>query len=588
MSSSDTPCHFGLNAPEKRYLMNKSKTVGTLADVLGLIDQAVTGTRRRDMLSAVNRICEMAGMTPASVRAEPSVLKGMLSRIRPAAHGVSAKSYSNLKSLLGAALELAGVIDPSGRGGAKRHPEWRPLLEAVTHDQRLSNGLAAFANWCAGQGISPGEVDDSLVQRFLTWLEVRTLQPKPRDLVRRVPNLWNEASAKFNSWPATTLTTLSFKAPPKHPTWSDLSASFREDADAYFALRANPDLFDERPEAPKRPLAATTLRQQREHLRLAASILVENGEAIACLADLVVPERFKRILRHYHKQANGEANAFAIGLAKTLIQVAQYHTDATSKEISELKRLAGNLPPVPFDLTAKNKTLLRQLESDRLRAKLYFLPEQLMGDVAKELESGRVRFVEAQVAIAIDILLALPLRPQNLSSLSWQHNFSEPNGPRGQLLLHIAARDTKTKREDIVSEVPDEVARRLRWYRRHVLPRLGADVNAYLFVTEKGIRKGQATISKQITDAVERHIGIHMTPHQFRHFGAASYLEEHPEDFETARAILGHAWSKTTRIYAGSSSRRASRAYNQYLLRQREALKLLRPRIKRRGSHANA
>ena len=184
----------------------------------------------------------------------------------------------------------------------------------------------------------------------------------------------------------------------------------------------------------------------------------------------------------------------------------------------------------------KNKTLLRQLESDRLRAKLYFLPEQLMGEVAKDLENGRVRFVEAQVAIAIDILLALPLRPQNLSSLSWRHHFSEPNGPRSQLLLHIAARETKTKRQDIVSEVPDEVARRLRWYRRHILPRLGADVNGHLFVTEKGSRKSQATLTVQIIDAIARHIGIHMTPHQFRHFGATSYLEEHPEDFETARS----------------------------------------------------
>jgi integrase len=563
--------------------MNEKRTVGTLADVLGLLDQAgLTGTRRRDMVSAINRLCEMAGTTPASVRAEPPILKDILSRVRPAAHGVSAKSYSNLRSLFAAALQLAGIIDPSGRGSARRHPEWGPLLEAVADDQRLSNGLAAFANWCAGQGISPGEVNDMVVKGFLIWLETRTLHQKPRDLVRGVPKLWNEASTKFNSWPATKVTALSFKAPPKHLKWSDLSRSFQQDAAAYLALRANPDPFDDRPEAPKRPLAATTLRQQREHLRLAASILVQNGEAIPSLADLVARERFKRILRHYHNQANGEPNAFAIGLAKTLIQVAQYHTGARSEEIDELKRLAGNLPPVPFDLTAKNKTLLRQLESERLRAKLYFLPEQLMGEVAKDLERGRVRFVVAQVAIAIDILLALPLRPQNLSSLSWQHNFSEPNGPRGQLLLHIAARHTKTKRDDVVSEVPDEVARRLRWYRRHVLPRLDADVNGHLFVTEKGVRKGQASLTKQITDAVVRHIGIHMTPHQFRHFGATSYLEQHPEDFETARAILGHAWSKTTRIYAGSSSRRASRAYNQYLLRQREALKLLRPR-KRRG-----
>jgi site-specific recombinase XerD len=486
---------------------------------------------------------------------------------------------------------LAGVIDPSGRGSAKHHPGWGPLLEAIADDPRLSNGLAAFANWCAGQGISPGEVDDTVVQQFLTWLEAKTLQPKPRDLVRRIPNVWNEASTRFDVWPATKLAILSFKAPPKHRKWSALSLSFRQDADAYLASRSNPDLFDERPGAPKRPLAANTLRQQREHLRLAASILDQDGEVVTSLADLVRPERFKKVLRYYHNQAKGEPNAFVIGVAKTLIQVAQYHTGATSQEVGELKRIAGKLPAVPFDLTPKNKTLLRQLESDRLRAKLYFLPEQLMEEVAKDLERGRVRFVEAQVAIAIDILLASPLRPQNLSSLSWRHHFSEPNGPRSQLLMHIAARETKTKRQDLVSEVPDEVARRLRWYRRQILPRLGADVNEHLFVTEKGIRKSQTTLTVQIIDAIARHVGIHMTPHQFRHFGATSYLEEHPEDFETARAMLGHAWSKTTRIYAGSSSRRASRAYNQHLFKQREALKLKRPRRKpgRKGEdNANA
>ena len=301
------------------------------------------------------------------------------------------------------------------------------------------------------------------------------------------------------------------------------------------------------------------------------------------LGDLVQPERFKKVLRYYHNQANHEPNAFVIALAKTLIQVAQYHTGATPMELGELKRLAGNLPAVPDELTDKNKGLLRQLESERLRAKLIFLPEQLVQEVAKDLERGRVPFVEAQVAIAVDVVLAVPLRPQNLSSLHWQNNFSEPNGPRGQLLLHVAARHTKGKKRDIITEVPDEVARRLRWYRRHLLPRLNADLNGYLFVTRKGSRKCQQTITKQIIDALARHVGIHMTPHQFRHFGATSYLEQYPEDFETARAILGHAWTKTTRIYAGSPSRRASRAYNQHLFAQRDALKLVRLTRQRRG-----
>src|SRR5881392_3108031 len=79
---------------------------------------------------------------PASLRADPFVLKDTLSRIRPAGHGVSVKSYSNLRSLFAAALQLAGVIDSSGRGFARRHPEWGPLIEAVTESQRLSGHLA--------------------------------------------------------------------------------------------------------------------------------------------------------------------------------------------------------------------------------------------------------------------------------------------------------------------------------------------------------------------------------------------------------------------------------------------------------------
>ena len=234
--------------------MNEIRVVTTLADVLALVDRAgLPATRRRDMVSAINRLCEMAATVPAGVPAEPARLREMLSRIRPAAHGVTTKSYSNLRSLLGAALQLADVTDSVCRGGARRDAGWRPVLEAVAEDQRVSTGLAAFANWCASEGISPGEVNDDAVQRFRIWVEARTLHPKPRDLVRRVPKLWNEASTKFTSWPTTKLTKISFKKPAKHLNWSELSPNFQQDADTYLALRANPDLFDERPEAPQAP-----------------------------------------------------------------------------------------------------------------------------------------------------------------------------------------------------------------------------------------------------------------------------------------------------------------------------------------------
>ena len=200
----------------------------------------------------------------------------------------------------------------------------------------------------------------------------------------------------------------------------------------------------------------------------------------------------------------------------------------------------------------------------------------------KTLSTGRVDFVKAQVGTAIGFELAIPLRPKNLSRLNWARHFLEPNGPKGQLLLHIPAAEMKAKR-DHTAEIPDHVARQIRWYRHEVMARLNADMHNDLFVTRHGTPKSQETLTQQIIEIIEDYVGIHMTPHQFRHFCAVSYLEENPDDMETARSLLGHAFSKTTQIYAGSGTRRASRAYNRFVLEQRDALKLKAKRPPRRN-----
>jgi integrase len=522
----------------------------------------------------------MAGMAPAQVEADPPALRAMLSSILPAAHGVTSKTWANLVSQFRAALRLAGVIDQRSDGLALKDPAWAPLLQAIADDKRHSCGLALFANYCSLQAITPPQVDDLIVQQFFGWLETRTLCPKPRDVVRRVPYLWNEASEMIEVWPKRKLTTLSFKRPPKRFQWCDLRQSLRCDADAYLAMRGSPDVFDERPNAPRKPLAASTLHQQKEHLRLAASVLVESGipvEEITSLAELVKPERFKTILRHYHEGAKGRPNAFVIGVAQTLLQVARHHLSMTEEELSHLRRIASKLPAVPVDLTPKNKAVVFKFESDTLKAKLLFLPDELQAEVTRALEKARLLFVEAQMAVAIDVQLAIALRPQNLSALNWRRHFLEPEGPRGRLLVAIPAAEMKS-RKDFVAEFPLEVARRLRWYRKSILPRLSADPAGDLFVTAKGIKKDQRTLTLQMLRTIRKRLGVHLTTHQYRHLLGNSYLDANPKDTETARLLLGHAWTKTTRIYLGSQTHRASRAYNDFLLEQREKLRLRRKR----------
>src|SRR4051794_19630613 len=99
MSSFDSSCH-----PRARPLLLDAKVkentvITTLADVLAFLDNTgMGGTRRRDMVSAIKRVCDMAGSTPACVPAEVLQLRETLSHIRPAAHSITVKSYSNIRS----------------------------------------------------------------------------------------------------------------------------------------------------------------------------------------------------------------------------------------------------------------------------------------------------------------------------------------------------------------------------------------------------------------------------------------------------------------------------------------------------------
>lgn len=56
----------------------------TLEGVLWAVPKAdLTPFQRRDMTSAIKRVCEMAGMVPATVPAETKSLRLMLAKIRP-------------------------------------------------------------------------------------------------------------------------------------------------------------------------------------------------------------------------------------------------------------------------------------------------------------------------------------------------------------------------------------------------------------------------------------------------------------------------------------------------------------------------
>ena len=288
-------------------MCNNRKGVNTLEDLRHLVNPS--GGLRPNGRSATEKLCALAGKPTAQVPAEPAAIKILLSGIRPAAHEITPKTWANLLSRFRQELRLSGVIDSGHIGRAARHPAWRPLMRTIDADKGMSNGLASFCNWCAANDIHPSLVDDALIRKFHDWLETRTLCLKPHDVVRRTPQLWNKAGEQNEAWPKSRLTSVSFKAAAKRLQWDNLPEALLADAEVYVAMRAKPDPFDERLNAPIRPLAASTIQQQKTHIRLAASVLIENGmpvEEVTSLAALVEPDRFKTILRHYHERGDGQ------------------------------------------------------------------------------------------------------------------------------------------------------------------------------------------------------------------------------------------------------------------------------------------
>jgi integrase len=530
--------------------------------------------QERDWVSAVNRICLMGGVSASQFVVTPVNARDLLAKIEPAAHGVSRKTFSNIRSNFTSVCVAVGVIDGNLRGVAKQHPEWAKLRKLIADDKSLSNGLARFMAFCAFKSIEPDEVNDAVLIDYLSWLEERTLVPKPLAHARCVPKRWNKALEQFDSWPNQKLSAVDIGRTKRKIAWVDLPCEFKQDADRYLEGRRNPDPFDEHPNAPTRPLADGTIRQHREHIRLAFHVLLAANCPPENLASLVEPESVKIVLRHYFgSNDRHEPNAFVVGLGKTLIAIAKTYLRLDEPELGKLKKLTGNLPPVPFDLTEKNKKLLRHFDDDRNIAALFGLVDELFENAKYRLDNHLSYFHNpAQAGLAIAVLMAAPIRSQNLVALNWRRHFQSmgsANGKKNDLRLIIPASETKTKQRDCIFYVDTWLQKRIDWYRRNVLPAINADPNGDLFALPSAKRRCQSGLCGLISQTIKRELGIHMTPHQFRHLAAKTYLDQRPEDFETVRQLLGHSFMKTTLIYSGMSNERASRTYAASLADQR-------------------
>src|SRR5260221_39655 len=77
-----------------------------LSDIIARLkeDPALTPARRRDLVSAVLRICEIVGVDPQITPASLQYMRPFINKVRPAKHNLRPKTWSNLRANFRAAV----------------------------------------------------------------------------------------------------------------------------------------------------------------------------------------------------------------------------------------------------------------------------------------------------------------------------------------------------------------------------------------------------------------------------------------------------------------------------------------------------
>src|SRR5262249_17244888 len=151
---------------------------------------------------------------------------------------------------------------------------------------------------------------------------------------------------------------------------------------------------------------------------------------------------YREGLRFFVERGGGKSTSAIVDLAGVLRAIARHHLKLGKDHLDRMtiKRLSIGRR----GLTEKNRKLLRQFDSPDNIAGLLEWPQRWMG-LASRNRIARAGALQAQIAVAIEILIRAPIRLGNLCGLDLEKNLVRPR-PRGKE-LHIVfpAEDVKNR-----------------------------------------------------------------------------------------------------------------------------------------------
>jgi hypothetical protein len=551
---------------ENAVLIEKS-----FADAIAMIAAAeeLPEEKRRHWATSLRQVAKALDRPLEVIPARYSAVRADLINLHEVRVGLTAKTLQNHKSNAKSALLYLAREKGVPEHGAPLMEEWE-ALNAKIEGSLVRHRLSSFMRFCSANNIKPGEVTESVVERFIDY---RSRCGKPADTAfqRVMARAWNANVGAIAGWPDIKLIEPLVKSTVEI-AWSDFPKELLRDVDSY--LEGLTKIRRNRTGQRVRPLKPVTLRTRRAELQGAARMAVKVGvpiENLNSIAALLAPEVAEQVLEAYCKKNGEKPKLYTIDLAGRFLSIARETkclNEADCERLNEMREVLDEERPEGF--TDKNATLIRQVLAPDVWARVVNLPFRMMAEARRR--RARAPFqsaVMAQIAVAAAILTIVPVRIKNLTEIRLGLNLSKPGGPGSDYWLDFPDYDVKNRMkleyalDEYITPLIDE-------YIHDFWPTLLRGRNEdYLFPGLRSGAKGKVSFSGQITRRVLKFTGLRITSHQFRHAAGAIILQEQPGNYELVRQILGHrSLSTTIRCYIWLKNIQAHQIY-QKIVRKR-------------------
>jgi integrase len=527
---------------------------------------------RQHWTCSLRQIAKWLDRPAAVIPARFNAVELALRQLHHARLGVTAKTLANHKSNIRAALHWFAKERHLPRHGMRLSAAWAGFGDRI-EDRRQRDRLYSLMRYCSARGIAPGSVDDVVLEEYWRYRAETTALISNNTRRRLLARIWNTCAAGIVDCQLQRLT-----EPPviakAGPAWEDFPETLRKEIETYFRRLTQPHRGAGGRR--QRPCQQATIRTRRAELMAVARTAVRLGvpiESLTSLDALLHPDVVEPVIDAYWKKNGDEPKVFTVDLGWKLLRIARETGCLDQAALDRLDEIRGGLENYrPMGLTPKNLQLIRQVLTEGVWSEVVWLPNVLMQQARSNNDHAPTKAaITAQLATAIAILIFAPIRLSNLVSIELGKNLIKPGGLNKPFWLVFPHYDVKN-RVDLNFKLDQPLTDLIDEYIHEFRPAVLRATNApWLFPGDDGDPKTANTFGIQITERIEKSIGLRITPHQFRHAAAAIYLKHRPGHYETVRQLLGHKNIQTTvDFYCGLQTMQATEQLGKIIREQIE------------------